>query len=299
VFPVETARRSALTAYGAIAMAALIWGSLGLVAKFVYSQGMAPYQLAFWRSAVGALLGLAVLWISGSLPRGVTLRQFVGVLVMGLSGVTGFYTFYFLTLTRASVAVAAVLVYTAPVIAFLISWAFGKERPDRYKFAAMAGSLLGVALVSNLLQEGGSFPLTAMLTGLAAAASYAVFTVTAKEYRAQFQPLALVSFSLAVGTLALLPIAAVSGSLVPATTQAAWLVLILSAAAQALLAYALFTWGLKRVEASRAIVVATLEPVSAAMLGYVVLGEQMNAAQLVGATLVILSALAVQRFGSR
>lgn len=285
-------------AYGAVAAAALIWGSLGLVAKFVYSQGMAPYQLSLWRSAVGAALGFAALAVTRSF-RGLRLRKVPGLVLLGLSGVTGFYTFYFLTLTKASVAVAAVLVYTAPVIAFVISMFLGRERPEPGKFAAMAASLVGVALVSNLPAQGAEVPVVSILTGLAAAASYATFTVTAKSYRDIYSPLALVSFALAVGTLALVPIAALSGPLVPSATPAAWLVLAVSAAAQALLAYALFTWGLKHVEASRAIVVATLEPVSAALWGYVILGEQMTALQLVGGALVLAGAVAVQRFGVR
>ncbi len=294
----EAVPTSALVAYGAVALAALIWGSLGLVAKFVYSQGMTSYQLALWRSAVGALFGLAALSVTRSFQGSGPWGHAKGLVIMGLSGVAGFYIFYFLTLTRASVAVAAVLVYTAPVIAFLISWVLGREKPDKHRFAAMGASLLGVALVSNLFNEANSIPITSVVTGLCAAASYAVFTVTAKAYRLYLQPLGLVTFSLIVGTLALLPIAALSGPLVPSATPAAWLVLAASAGAQALLAYVLFTWGLKRVEASRAIVVATLEPVSAAILGYVVLGEQMSLSQVVGAGLVILGALTVQRSGS-
>lgn len=296
---VEIARRHVLAAYGAVAAAALIWGSLGLVAKFVYSQGMEPYQLSLWRSAVGAALGFVVLSATRSFPTKLDSKHLLGLAILGLSGVTGFYTFYFLTLARASVAVAAVLVYTAPVIAFLMSWATGREKPDAFKFGAMAASLAGVVLVSNLLYVGIGVSITAVITGLLAASSYALFTVTAKEYRAHFKPLAIVSFSLAIGTLALVPVAALTGPLVPSTTVAAWLVLTVSAAAQALLAYGLFTWGLKQVEASRAIVVATLEPVSAAVLGYLVLGESLTPSQIAGAALVVLSALIVQRSGSR
>jgi DME family drug/metabolite transporter len=189
------------------------------------------------------------------------------------------------------VAVAAVLLYTAPAWVALNAWQFVGEQLTRRHGAALLLTLIGVALVAQV-HELANLRLNAsgLLWGLLAGLTYALWSVFNKVGVRHTNPWTLQCYGMLVGAAALLalrPWTATTGAAWAAPQTLFWLlVLALGPTIGASVAYAA---GVRTVPVSVASLIATLEPVLAALLAYAVLGEKMDGAQALGGALILLA----------
>jgi DME family drug/metabolite transporter len=129
---------------------------------------------------------------------------------------------------------------------------------------------------------------TALGWGLLAGLAYAGYYLFGKRYFARYEASTLFAYALPVGALLLLPVVTFAPK-----SATEWLVLLFLGVVPTYGAYLLYSFGLARVEATRAATVATLEPVAAAALAYVVWGEALRGLGYVGAALVLAGVLVV------
>ena len=276
-----------------IAGAALLWATIGPVARFAFQVGIAPLEVSFWRAAIGGGLFLAHAAARGKLH--IARRDLPAVGGFALLGVTIFYWSYFRAVELGGAALAAILLYTAPAWVALSALLWLGERLTAHKALAVALTLAGITLVA--LASGspaGASTHTpaargpAIAWGLLSGVAYAAYYLFGKRYFARYDSTTLFAYALPIGALLLLP--AVSFEPKSATT---WLVLLFIAVVPTYGAYLLYSIGLARVEATRAATVATLEPVTAAVLAYVIWGEALRASGYLGAALVLAGVLLV------
>lgn len=266
--------------YVYLLLAAALWGLLGPVSRFALRDGLDPLEVAFWR----ATLATALFAAHALLRRETRIapRDLPAVLAFGLVGVALFYLSYFRAVQQGGAALAAVLLYTAPVWVALLSAAFLGERLGARKAGAIALALAGVAGIA--LGGGGESRLTAgaLAWGLASGWAYAVYYLFGKKYFARYHAVTLFLYALPVGALLLLPLVEFGPK-----TGSTWAVLAFVAAVPTYGAYLLYSAGLKRVEATRAATVATLEPVVATAVAFAVWDERLGLPGLLSAALVL------------
>ncbi|GIW34120.1 DMT family transporter [Meiothermus sp.] len=272
-----------MAGYLYVLAAACLWGLLGVVSRWAFEQGVSPLEVAFWRAALGAgLFGAQAL-----LMQQVRLERpdRWAVLGFGLVGISLFYGAYQLAIESGGAALAAVLLYTAPAIVALLSWLFLREPMDAQKLAAVGLTLLGVALVS--LQGGGvKVSLAALFWGLLSALTYATYYLFGKLYLHRYTTPTVFLYALPVGALGLLPFV----DFVPKNAEA-WAAIAFLTVASTFFAVTLYFAGLRRLEATRASVVATIEPVVAAFAAWLWWGERFSLLGYLGAGLVLLGVL--------
>jgi DME family drug/metabolite transporter len=128
----------------------------------------------------------------------------------------------------------------------------------------------------------------ALAWGLLSGVAYAAYYLFGKRYFARYDASTLFAYALPLGALLLLP----GVTFGPKSAQV-WLVLLFLAVVPTYLAYSLYSIGLARVEATRAATVATIEPVAAAVLAYLVWGEALRPLGYIGAALVLAGVLVV------
>jgi drug/metabolite transporter (DMT)-like permease len=273
---------------GWVLVAAVLWGALGVLGKAAQAEGVAPLEIAFWRALGGGLLfTMHALVVRASWPRG---RARSGTIAFGVVGVSVFYGSYQLAVRAGGASLAAVLLYTAPAfVAVMAWWRFG-ERPGAREWIAVATTIAGVALVS--LSGGGSVEAGARAIGwgLVAGATYALYYIWGKYVFASHTPAALYAVAMPVGALGLLPFVSFG-----ARTQWAWLLLATIAVASTYLAYLAYAEGLKRLPATKASVIASVEPLVAAGLAALWFGVRLGSMAWIGAGLVVGAALALSR----
>ena len=271
-----------------ILLAAVLWGLLGPVAYVALREGMAPLEIAFWRAAIAAVLYAAHAVARGSwrIARG----DVPVVAGFGLVGVSLFYGAYMLAVQTGGAALASVLLYTAPAWVALLAWLVLRERPTRRKLAAVAITVVGVALVA--LGGGGEVRVGAAAIGwgLVAGWSYALYYLFGRRYFARYAAPAVFAVALPVGALGLLPFVSFAPK-----SAAAWGAILFVAVVPTYGAYLLYAAGLRRVEATRAATVATVEPVVAALAAWAAFGERLAPLAALGGAVVLAGVLLAAR----
>jgi DME family drug/metabolite transporter len=261
---------------------------------------MDPFEVAFWRAAIG-WAAFAVHSLSIRRTR-IDLADLPVVTLFGLVGVSVFYLSYQWAVRSGGAALASVLLYTAPAWVALLSRLVLKERMGMMKLLAVGLTLAGVALVSlapgsdqgsELVSGQGAASTTAILCGLTSGFTYALYFIFGKLYLHRYSTPTLFLYAMPVGAAGLLPF--VTFHRPTGLGMAAVLVL---AGCCTYLAYSVYYSGLRRIEATRAAVVATLEPVLAACIAFAWWGERFTTLGYLGSVL-ILAAVAATIWDSR
>lgn len=284
--------------------AASLWATFGLFAKVLYEAGFSPIELASVRTAV-AFVAVAIV----AVPR--LLRSDGGVRVPFRSlpfyaayGILGFALFELLllgALDRTTVSIAVALLYTAPAMVAVASVVLWHERLGLQRVAALAAVLIGVLLVTGTVGAvlRGTAPLSgpALAYGLAAGAGYALYTLFSKVATTRDGPLASLFWCFLFATAALAVAASPVAPFLRAPDQA--LMLLGLGIVPTVLPYALYLAALRELRASTAAMLASVEPVVAALLAAGLLGERLDGLQAAGVLLVVAAAALLARHAAR
>ena len=270
--------------YLLIFAAAALWGLIGPFAKLAFQEGVTPLEVAFWRAVLA--------WLCFG-PQAIWQRQFrvaaSDLPALGLFGLTGvflFYGSYQLAVQKGGAALASVLLYTAPAWVAVMAGIFFKERMTRIKTAALVLTLIGVALVS--LGSGGGLSSTsgqmagAVFYGLVAGFTYSLYYIFGKHFGAKYAAATVFLYILPIGAVCLLPWLDFTPKSGTAWWAMAWVALLSTYGA-----YHCYYAGLKHLEAGRAAIAATLEPVVAALVAFFWWGEFFSPAGYIGSGLII------------
>lgn len=264
--------------------AAVLWGTVG-PAQVWADTGDDPVALGGARLLLGGLV-LAVVAARGRTPlRQLFARDVWPWLLLAALATAVFQAGFMFSVSRTGAALAtAVTLGVAPVATGLFARVVHRDRLDVRWVGGTVAAILGCVL---LLAPGGESVSTAgVLLGLVAGVCYGLYTVGAKQVSSRGVDMpAAVAATLLVGGLALTPQYAVhAGDMV--TVDSLLLIAWLGLAATAL-AYMLFVTGLGRTTASRAGTLSLAEPLVAAALGLLALGERMSGTASVGMALLL------------
>jgi drug/metabolite transporter (DMT)-like permease len=266
--------------------AAVLWGMLGIFGKYALAEGVHPLEVAFWRAVFGGVLfGVHTRVTRASLPRG---RDLGITALFGLAGVSVFYGAYQLAVQAGGASLASVLLYTAPAFVALMSWRLLREVLGPREWMGVLLTVGGIGLISFGGSEGVSVSVPAIVFGLLSGVTYALYYLYGKFFFTRFSPAALYTVALPVGALGLVPF-------VPFTdkTLVAWAALGALSVLSTYLAYLAYGLGLRGLPATRASVIASLEPVVAAVLAALLFRERLSVLAYLGAALVVGAALAL------
>jgi DME family drug/metabolite transporter len=280
----------------AVVGAASLWGTLGLFAKILYAQGVSFESLVAVRASVGwAAVLLFVLATGRANSLRVSGRDLASLVPLGLVGIGFFYLLYFYTVRESTIGTAAILLYSSPAFVVVLARLFLKEALNGAKVIALLLTIGGVFLVAGAYDPANlEVSPKVLLAGLLSGLTYGLYSIFGRPVAGRLPPSVILSYALFVGA-ALLVVAALPtlGTLagLPAGSYA---LLVMLAVVHTTLGFALYTFGLGRLGAGRAAIVATVEPVVAGALGTVLLGEDLTFPKVVGALLVISGAALTQ-----
>ena len=266
-----------------VLLAALCFGTTG-TAQALGPGGASPLTVGAVRVAFGAaLLLVAVRLASGS----ATVRLLRGPLAVGGLGVAGYQLCFFAAVHDTGVAVGTVAALgSAPAFAGLGGWLADRTRPGSAWAIATGLAAVGVALMA-LSGAAAEVSAPGVALALGAGASYAVFTLASKrllDAGAAVDRVMAGVFTL--GAVLLVPVLVVGDLTWLAGAEGFAMALWLGAVPTAL-AYILFAHGLRLLPASEVATLTLAEPVTAAALGAIVLGERPGALAVAGVALVI------------
>ena len=253
-----------------------------------------PFTAALLRTLPAGLL--LVLWCR----RGPAWGDGVGwlrLLVLASLNIGAFQALLFVAAYRLPGGVAAVVGAVGPLVVMGLTWTLDHRRPPA--LALVAGVLGVMGMAALLLSPGARWDMVGVAAALVGTLCMAAGTFWSRRWRSDLPVLAFTGWQLLAGGVMLAPVAWAVDPPLPALTAthiAGYLYLSL---AGALVAYALWFRGIARLPSVAVSSLGLLSPVTAVLLGWVLLGQAMTGVSLVGMLVVLASILAVQWAMSR
>ncbi len=277
-----------LVGYLLVAAAATSWGAQSVVAKLLLTTGIPAASLVSARTALACVLLLATLGVVNRRLLRADPGDVGRLVVLGLVGMAfSNYTYYF-ALQRIPVATAALLIYSAPLIVLAVSVVWLGEPLERRDVWAAGLTLCGAALVVRAYQPAGlQLDLGGVVASILNAVAWAFYSLWGKTLSPRVSPWTIMAYSLATGTAFWLVVAPPWRLLLLEHPPGVWLGIAVVILFGTLLPFAMFLAGLARISAAHASLTATVEPVVAAGVAFVVLGESLEWPQLVGGLLIL------------
>ena len=300
-FPVPPARvRHPRVGYLMAAIAAVLWGLNGGVSKTILATGLSSERLAQVRS-LGAALGLvAILAVTAPGRLRLTRRELPYVATFGIGGLAFVQFFYFLAIHRLAIGIALLIEYLAPLLVALWARFVQHEHVRRRIWVALALALTGLGLIVNVFGGGEALSTSGIAFALGGAFAYALYVLLAEHVVGDRDPVSLLAWGFLFASLfwavvtpwwsfpghALTASASLGGNLaahhLPVWLLAAWMIALGTIAPFFLLVSAL-----RHLPATTVGIVAMLEPVVGAIVGWAWLSEALDGVQLAGAAVVL------------
>jgi DME family drug/metabolite transporter len=279
-----------------VCFAAIAWGTGGAVAAVLYRSGLGPIAVSFWRFAIGMLVLTIVAIIMNSKEKRSAMGDFIRerwarVIVIGI-GLAIYQTAYFAAVQYSGLAVATIVTLgLGPILMAIGSHLTMNERIGLSGALIIFFAILGL----GLLTSGGDVG-TSSLLGLAFAflssVCYASVTLITRAMgrRGRTDQFNVTLFGIIVGTVCLLPFALLEG-LLPLSGNFLHSFVLLSylGLVPTAVAYILFNTGLSSIRATTASVIVLVEPVTAAVIAVLFLGEKLAPLAMLGMIVLMVS----------
>ena len=271
-----------------IFIAGILWGTIGLFVNSLTSLGASPSLICVLRISFAFVIMLAVALFRHG--RGIILtdrKALIYCALLGLISQGAFNIFYTESIRINGMGIACVLMYTAPVFTAIASGIFFHERFSRVKVCALFVNIIGCILTVT----GGDFSGTGVnvwgvLMGLGSGFGYGMAAIFGRMAGERTDSDIVSVYSNFAGAVFL------SVFLRPALKVSAEIagVAFLYALIPTAIAYLVYYIGLKKInDTSRVPVIASIEPVTAVLLGMTVYGEKIGTANFIGVAVVLIS----------
>lgn len=286
--------QSARIGYLSVIAAALLWASSGNAAKFLFNSGVSPYQLVQLRTTVAA--ACLLIWLLAGKRDLLRIRRkdVVFFVLLGIILAAVQFT-YLYTISRIPVAAAILIQYQSPVLIALYTHVFRKKRLAGSAYLAIAGALTGCYLMVggynlalfNLNKAG-------ILSGVASSIVFAWYAIKSEDGMRTYSPWTLLAYGLLVASAVWNVFFPPFSSFTAGHNLPAWIAILYIGIFGTVIPFGLYNVGIRAIEATHASITATLEPVFAGIIAYLLLGEVLELWQIIGAGVVILSILLLQ-----
>jgi drug/metabolite transporter (DMT)-like permease len=277
-----------------ILLAGVLWGSMGLFVRKLNSMGLVSMDIVALRAIVTSIaLFLYLLLFQRSMLR-IRILDIWCFLGTGICSIVFFNVCYFKAITLTSLSVAAVLLYTAPAIVMVLSYFLFGEPMTKRKLLALLMTLCGCTLVTEVVGNWSDFSAPGVLAGLGAGFGYALYSIFSRyALERGYRSLTITFYTFFIaGVVSLFlcnarqiaTVACADGSMLAFSCAFGVLCTVIP--------YLTYTIGLKYVENSKASILASVEPVTASILGVCFFRESLGFSEIMG-ILSVLGAMIV------
>ena len=275
-------------ALAAVLAAGTLWGFMGLFVRNLNAAGFGALEVAQTRITTGLILvGVYLLIFNRSLLK-IRLRDLWCFFGTGILSLLLFSVCYFSAMNYTSLAVAAILLYTAPFFVMILSLFLFRETFTSRKIAALLMAFAGCVLVSGIGADA-SVSWIGILLGLGSGFFYALYSIfgryaIARGYGAWTMTFYTFAFC-AIGCAFLCDWKLIGTVIVENAAAPLWILGL--GLVTAFLPYLLYSYALEHMESGKASILASVEPVVSALTGVLVFHEPLSPMGVLGIALVL------------
>lgn len=280
--------------YLKLAAVTMIWGGTFVAGRFL-ADSLSPLfaaSLRFLLASVALLLFVLLARVPLAKP---SLRQWLQLALLGFFGIFFYNLCFFYGLHYINASRASLIVALNPAVIGLASWLLFKERLNRAKVAGIAICIAGAGLVivsrnPQLLAANADAWIGDLLI-FGCVLSWGVYSLFSKGLNQTLGPVQTVTYSILLGTAMLWFASAVRGELsvevLISLGPRQWLSLMYLGVLGSALAYIGYYGGIRKIGATRSGVFIALNPLTAVILGALLLGEQLTLPMCLGGGLIL------------
>lgn len=266
--------------------AGICWGLIGLFSRHLAALGYSSAQITFGRAIVTAIVMVIFMVTSHRRELIIAPKDCWMFLGTGLCSIVFFNVCYFTAIELTTLSVAAILLYTAPSIVMIFSILLFKERFTKRKALCLVMAFVGCALVSGL--GVGEINVMGILAGLGAGFGYALYSIFGRYALEKYTPFTVTTWTFIVASLGLLGFCHVDIMAETAVLHPmAFVWLLLLGVVSTTIPFVLYTQGLRHMEAGKASIIASIEPLTSTVIGVAVFHEGLTLLGGVGILCII------------
>jgi drug/metabolite transporter (DMT)-like permease len=285
--------------YGMVATAATLFAVNGSISKVVLGSGLSPLELTQIRSTGAALGFLVVVLVLAPVRLRIDRRELLFLVAFGIAGVAFVQWFYFIALDHLPVGIALLIQFLGPLFVALFARFVYRERIRRRIWLALILCITGLSVVVEAW-SGLAYSTIGITAALAAAFALAAYILMAERERRHRDSLSLCFYGFFFAALfwavvnplwqfpwdTLGESVSLQGNL-DEYSAPVWLLVAFVILVGTMVTFALLIGALRHVSATRASILATLEPVLATVVAWLWLGQTFGATQLIGGAVVL------------
>ena len=264
-----------------------IFGTVGIFVRFI---PMASAAIAFCRGVLGCVFLLVLMAVTGKKPNLTDIRRNGWILAISGAAIGINWILLFEAYRYTTVAIATSCYYLAPAFVTLGSPLVGEKLSGK-KLVAIGVAMVGMVFVSGVLQGNQQSSLLGVVLGVGAAVFYASVILMNKK----LSPIGAYDKTLCqlgAASLVVVPyILIVGGMDFGGMSTLSWVMLSILGLVHTGIAYALYFGGIRDVNAQTAAILSYLDPVLSILLSALILRERLDVFSIIGAVLILGSAL--------
>ena len=280
-----------------IVLAGCFWGSMGIFVRKLAEYGFSSVQIVSIRVTLAALVFAGLLLVRNRAGFRISRRDLPLFLGLGFGSILFFTVCYFTAITMMSLSTAAILLYTSPIWIMLMSVLFFREKLNGKKLLSLALAFTGCVLVSGI--SGNGVTPVGLLVGLGSGIGYGLYSILGTIALRRYSPYTVTTYTFlfaAAGSWLICGPADMISKF-SAAPDLPFLLLFcgLTAMVTAVVPFLAYTLGLQTVEASRAGIIATIEPMVATLIGIVLFSEPLSVLSGLGILLILGAVILLNR----
>ena len=278
------------TAWILVLFSGICWGSLGLFTKNITILGCSEMEMLFVKMTIATILLIPILLLKDKkllyLHNITDIRYFIGT---GICSYTFFNWCYMKAILETSLGVAAVLLYTAPAIVMVSSSFLFREKLTKIKCIVVAMTFLGCVFVTGVLgTEDATYTIKGILFGICSGIGYALYSIFGMfAIKKNYHSFTITFYTFVFAAVFTCFLINPTQLLQKIVEKNALFDMVLFSVVTALVPYICYTKGLSHMQASQASVIATIEPVVAAIIGILIFQEGISLQKMIGMALVL------------
>ena len=280
-----------------IILAACFWGSMGIFVRRLGTYGFSSIQIVSIRVTLAALIFYIIMLVKQRSECKISMKDIPLFLGLGFGSILFFTVCYFSAIKIMPLSTAAILLYTSPIWIMLMSALFFHEKMNKTKIAALALAFTGCVLVSGI--SGDGITVNGLLLGLGSGIGYGLYSILGTIALRRYSPYVVTAYTFliaAIGSLIICRPADMISKFSSAEKPVGLIVLcILTAVITAVIPFLAYTIGLRSVEAGKAGILATIEPMVATVIGIICFSEALTFLSAIGILLILAAVVILNR----
>lgn len=276
-------------------VSAVLFGSAGLIVKLAFLEGVEPVGLLTLQYMIAVPIMFAVLLLTHRNKLKVNGKELYNLFILGVVGNSFMTVSYYMAYHYLPMAMVTILLYTYPIVVFLYSFVFDKERVGITKILALIIAFIGCVLALGLTKGGVKYSLLGIFFGLLAAVFYAFMNIYSEKKLSHVESLTINAYSTLFSLVSLMlykfPLFIFKGDVSLNILGYTSILAVFCEIIPLTLMYA----AIKHIGSLKVSIIGNIETPTAMLLSFFLLKEQITILQVLGAVLVFYAVYLIRK----